>query len=644
VRKQTKTLLLAVVFLFHVGPNGRESLQAAEGTPEAPRPLRLREAVEMALRPLDPTGPEIAHWRVTEERGRLRPQLSFGGYSSFDTSTIVQSGGEGAVLGSGDRFYRSGADLVVSYSLLQFLESLPRIRQAEAERRAAVFRLRDEEGETIFRTSEAYLGLLSKQEALAALESLRREQMNFVRQQERKFQEELISSIDMIRLRSSLIALNREILATRGDIALAELNLRRLTRLEPEEPLELVFHPGEVDFAFIRSQGLAGLLALASDANPRLIAARASVDSARSGAEAARALRYPTLSASASSGVGRDQISGQNNFESTGFRYAVGLRFSIPIFDGGVRRAQITQANLRLDSQLRQSQLIAHDVKALIEEEYWSFIQKEEESALMDEEVRLAIDELRQVQSLFETGASRTTDVRDAVSNVMRLGEDSAKLKSEALLKGIKLALVVGRHPFTAFLGSGAATVQAAPTFPFASASGLVLDISESPASIRDPSTTPAAASEPAAAEKPGLTEPSPPATPVIEPAVQSTEADARQSVSRRPGRPARTLKNIQVTREDRSTKIRIVADGELENFRSFKLQEPDRLIIDLPGLTATTVKKPIPVHSPELHRVRIGTHPDKIRIVLDLAASDFGAAEIASTHEGVEIVLGRNR
>jgi outer membrane protein TolC len=207
---------------------------------------------------------------VKEEQGRLWPELSVQGYSLLDDSNIVKGRGDTSIISSGDRFHRSATDLVVSYNLLQFLESRPRIRQAQADKRAATFRLRDEEGETIFRVSDAYLTLLSSQEALAALESLRREQLNFVRQQEAKFREELIPSIDRVRVENNLISLNREILAVRGDIAVAELNVRRLTRLNAEESIKLVFNPDELDFAFIKSQGLAGLLALARDVNPRL--------------------------------------------------------------------------------------------------------------------------------------------------------------------------------------------------------------------------------------------------------------------------------------------------------------------------------------------------------------------------------------
>jgi len=70
---------------------------------------------------------------------------------------------------------------------------------------------------------------------------------------------------------------------------------------------------------------------------------------------------------------------------------------------------------------------------------------------------------------------------------------------------------------------------------------------------------------------------------------------------------------------------VRLRADGRLAERESFALEDPARLVIDLPGIEAQNVPSQIAVDQGRIARVRVGRHADKIRVVLD------GAAEVAS-------------
>jgi type IV pilus assembly protein PilQ len=72
-----------------------------------------------------------------------------------------------------------------------------------------------------------------------------------------------------------------------------------------------------------------------------------------------------------------------------------------------------------------------------------------------------------------------------------------------------------------------------------------------------------------------------------------------------------------------------IVADGHLENYNAFKLDSPARLVLDIWGVTTHYPKKSISVNNPYIKQVRIGTYPDKLRLVFDATKTAIPAYQI---------------
>ena len=84
---------------------------------------------------------------------------------------------------------------------------------------------------------------------------------------------------------------------------------------------------------------------------------------------------------------------------------------------------------------------------------------------------------------------------------------------------------------------------------------------------------------------------------------------------------------------------IAIVADGSIDNVDSFTLEEPDRLVVDLWGVQSSVWPASFTVEHGAVNRVRVGSHADKVRVVLDLAAPLL-SHEIEPTGQGVLIAL----
>ncbi len=66
------------------------------------------------------------------------------------------------------------------------------------------------------------------------------------------------------------------------------------------------------------------------------------------------------------------------------------------------------------------------------------------------------------------------------------------------------------------------------------------------------------------------------------------------------------------------ATFIKIVGDGSIGNYNFFGLDDPPRFVVDIWGVADHIAKKSIPIGGPHIERVRIGKHPDKVRLVFD--------------------------
>jgi type IV pilus assembly protein PilQ len=85
----------------------------------------------------------------------------------------------------------------------------------------------------------------------------------------------------------------------------------------------------------------------------------------------------------------------------------------------------------------------------------------------------------------------------------------------------------------------------------------------------------------------------------------------------------AKNLNDIAVdTSQKDLTIVQLRADGTLGDYNSFNLSKPTRLVIDLWKIKRKFGKKTVSVNSPFLIQVRLGDYPQKVRVVLDFAAT----------------------
>ena len=86
-----------------------------------------------------------------------------------------------------------------------------------------------------------------------------------------------------------------------------------------------------------------------------------------------------------------------------------------------------------------------------------------------------------------------------------------------------------------------------------------------------------------------------------------------------------------------------LTTDGPVSEQQVFWLNNPLRLVVDLPGRQSRLERKLYELNSPLVHRVRVGQHPGKVRFVIETTPSvgrKFSAKRIGNT---VRVELRRN-
>jgi type IV pilus assembly protein PilQ len=108
-------------------------------------------------------------------------------------------------------------------------------------------------------------------------------------------------------------------------------------------------------------------------------------------------------------------------------------------------------------------------------------------------------------------------------------------------------------------------------------------------------------------------------------------------------GPPATTLLTVDVRESAIGTVLELNADGVIEDVDTFVLENPERLVVDLAGLSASETPAQIEVGTAHAARVRIGQHTDKVRVVVDGGelAAPFSSFRTEARSGGVTVLLG---
>jgi hypothetical protein len=109
------------------------------------------------------------------------------------------------------------------------------------------------------------------------------------------------------------------------------------------------------------------------------------------------------------------------------------------------------------------------------------------------------------------------------------------------------------------------------------------------------------------------------------------------QPIAEEPVAPARKILEIRQKASGEDLDVYIIGNGRFDNYNTFILHDPPRLVLDLFGVRSTEVKDALILDGPWVRRIRVGLHSNKLRVVFDLIPAT--QAEVP-----YQITLGNDR
>ncbi len=301
------------------------------------------ETLDEAMRAAIEGNPSIA-----AERARLKaaeeavPQARAAALPSISASASATSSHNRLESGAGGATIRSSSDdwsggLSASQTLFASGGVFANIRRAKADVESARAQYRATEQSFLLSVIDAYTNFREAQQIVTA----RQKSVDNLEVQRRyadaQFRAGVATRTNVAQAEARLASARTALIQAQGALAAANENYRRLVGHPPEGLLpaaEATDLPPDLPTA----------LNNAVSYNPTLIAARANEDSAKASLDAARSEFGPTVSLEA----GSDVSSGFNDFSDRSTGSSVGVRFSIPLFTGGLNLSRARQAGSQL--------------------------------------------------------------------------------------------------------------------------------------------------------------------------------------------------------------------------------------------------------------------------------------------------------
>lgn len=105
----------------------------------------------------------------------------------------------------------------------------------------------------------------------------------------------------------------------------------------------------------------------------------------------------------------------------------------------------------------------------------------------------------------------------------------------------------------------------------------------------------------------------------------------------------ATTLSAVSVETLDSGALVHLSADGSIWAVESFVLDNPDRLVVDLPGLKSEAKVDNVSVGHAMVKGVRVGAHADKVRVVIDggEGSEGFAGRSVMPSPDGLFVAVG---
>ncbi len=305
---------------------------------------------------------------------------------------------------------------------------------------AAEAQIRTAELDAALATAEAYYELQAAREGLATIESEREFRSRDLARIEDLLEIGEATELEQLRAFSALTAVDPEVARRQGMVSIAEMRLRQLLALPPDEPLEL-----EPSSPALPEPPALALLAAAAAARPELLDLEQQESAFETRQKITRADGLPRIDLT---GYWGREVRLVTNFSDPLYSsWAAALELSWPFFDGGRRRGQIEQ----FESQRRQIALRRAELEAAIrletDQARTSYATAMSRAASAEIFARAAQEAERVARVTYEEGVATQTELLDAQRNAVIARVSAIEARYQALVEASRLSRAVGLLP-----------------------------------------------------------------------------------------------------------------------------------------------------------------------------------------------------
>lgn len=267
---------------------------------------------------------------------------------------------------------------------------------------------RQSEHTTVFNAKAAFYGIFLAKEFIRVAEEAVEDAEKHFTNVKRLYELGMASKFDLIRTEVRVANLKPELIASKNNLRIAELNLKTLLYIDLSQPIEI---KGELKFEDVKPE-LDGCITRALANRPEISQLRYQKNMAGEMLKLVRASALPSLAVSGTYNYWADQFNfGEDNWQNY---YTVNLALTIPLFNGFSASARVAQSK----SMIRELDLNMKGIVDMVEFEVREALLKLDEAkeTLLSQEknVEQAQESLRIAELSFSEGMVTTLDVSAA--------------------------------------------------------------------------------------------------------------------------------------------------------------------------------------------------------------------------------------
>lgn len=310
-------------------------------------------------------------------------------------------------------------------------------RAAAARRFASEHRRLSARNTLVFRVTEAFYEVLRARDFVALQEATLERIATHLDIAQARFDAGAATRSDVLFVSVRRAEVREELVAARTRLALAWTALEHAVGAPVSRPPLPADIPVLADATGIGA--LEGCIAAALADRAGLQALENEADAAAAEVDAAKAGRYPRISAQASYDVHFD-----HDFSAHDDSFFVGLALRLDLLDGGRTASAVAGARARLrEVQARRRQLV-DDIELDVQQAYYRLQDARGRLTATAEAVRHADESLREVEVRYENGAATIVELVDAQTDFSSARLRQADSRAEVQIAAANLQRAVG--------------------------------------------------------------------------------------------------------------------------------------------------------------------------------------------------------